>query len=433
MAQAAGALTGRLDPPMLSDVRFLRPIVVPPQGCVTLRVAALQETPGVVEIALRSSETSFLADHFSATLLYAQQPTPAIPDGVAGPRLALRPADLYGAVLFQGDRFRRLLGYRELSATGCVADLAHNRPDNWFGGYLPTELVLADPGTRDAVMHSIQSCVPDATLLPAGIEQLYLADPKLVGDAEQLSMSARERWRDGDTYLYDVDVYGPAGNLVEQWVGLRLQAVRRQDGSGPWLPALLGPYLQRRLEEVLGRQLRCAVQPDLEQSVGNAVPLRRARTATALAWALGGEVALGYRPDGKPEVAGGPQVSSAHGPGLTFAVAAGTPVACDVELAVERSKREWSGLLGADGLWLSEVLSSSHREDLAVTATRVWTAVECLRKTGHANAAALTGGEPRDDQWVLLRFGSARIATFATRLVGLSRPLVFAVLVDEER
>jgi enediyne polyketide synthase len=434
MAQAARALTGRVDTPLLSDVRFLRPLVVPPDGTNTLRIAALHESPGTVEVVIRSSETNFLADHFSATLRYQQPPpAPVLPLGVAGSRLPLDPAgDLYGTVLFQGGRFRRLQGYRELSATGCVADLRHNLPYDWFGGYLPAELMLADPGTRDAVMHSIQCCVPDATLLPAGIEQLYLADPKLVGDAEQLTMSARERWRDGDTYLYDVDVYDPEGGLVEQWVGLRLQAVRKQDGTGPWLPALLGSYLQRQLGDVLGRQLRCAVQPDTGSRAGGGIELRRARTASALAWATGAEITVSYRPDGKPEVFGGPQVSSAHGPGLTFAVAADTPLACDVELAVTRANREWVGLIGADGLWLSEVLSSSRQEPLSVTATRIWTAIECLRKTGHANIDALTGSEPRNDQWVVLRSGAARVATFATNLHGLSMPLVFAVLMEEE-
>jgi enediyne polyketide synthase len=434
MAQAARALTGRTDTPMLSDVRFLRPIVVPLDGSCTLRIAALQKSPGTVEVVLRSSDTGFLADHFQATLRYQQLPVAVGPlPGGADTRLPIDPgADLYGRVLFQGGRFRRLRGYRQLSATGCVAELSANRADEWFGGYLPGELVLADPGARDAVMHSIQCCVPDATLLPAGIEQLYLADPKLVGDAEQLVMSAREREHDGDSYLYDVDVYDPDGGLVEQWLGLRLQAVRKQDGTGPWLPALLGPYLQRQLAEVLGRPLRCAVQPDAGPGASSGIALRRARTATALAWAIGAEVDVSYRPDGKPELFGGPQVSSAHGPGVTFAVAADAPVACDVELVVQRGNREWVGLIGVDGLWLSEVLASSRQEPVAVTATRVWTAIECLRKTGHATADMLTGSEPRSDHWIVLRSGAARVATFAANLDGHSAPLVFAVLAGEE-
>ena len=162
--------------------------------------------------------------------------------------MPLAPAEeLYGPVLFQGARFQRLLGYRALAAKRCVADISNNMPKPWYGGFLPSELVLADPGTRDAVMHSIQCCVPDATLLPAGIERLYLADPARVQTLDWVTLYAVERSRDGDAYLYDVDVRDPAGALVERWEGLQLHAVRKRDGSGPWTPALLGPYLERRV------------------------------------------------------------------------------------------------------------------------------------------------------------------------------------------
>ena len=38
-----------------------------------------------------------------------------------------------------------------------------------------SQLDLVVAGTRDAVMHSLQCCVPDATLLPQGVEKLYLS------------------------------------------------------------------------------------------------------------------------------------------------------------------------------------------------------------------------------------------------------------------
>ncbi len=74
-------------------------------------------------------------------------------------------------------------------------------------------------------------------------------------------LHARERSRDNDTYVYDLDVYEQAGGLLEQWLGLRLQAVRKLDGSGPWLPVLLGPYLERNVEPVLGTGIAVAVSP----------------------------------------------------------------------------------------------------------------------------------------------------------------------------
>ncbi|MDQ1721237.1 MAG: enediyne polyketide synthase, partial [Pseudonocardiales bacterium] len=72
MAQAATALTGNERPPVLTDVEFLRPIVVPVDGHTTIRIAALVTDEGDVEAVIRSSDTGFQADHFRATLRYSQ-------------------------------------------------------------------------------------------------------------------------------------------------------------------------------------------------------------------------------------------------------------------------------------------------------------------------------------------------------------------------
>ena len=107
----------------------------------------------------------------------------------SSPTLALDPAtDLYGGIFFQGKRFQRVAGYRQLSATSCAADIVTLPGDGWFAAYLPAELQLGDPGARDAFMHAIQSCVPDATLLPAGVERLYAARPEAAG--EQVTLHA---------------------------------------------------------------------------------------------------------------------------------------------------------------------------------------------------------------------------------------------------
>ncbi len=90
----ATALTGHRDTPLLEDMRFLRPIVVPVNGTTTLRVAALVTGPGTVEAVVRSSETGFQADHFRATLRFGVpepvgHPAPVtdqVPQGAAGPR-----------------------------------------------------------------------------------------------------------------------------------------------------------------------------------------------------------------------------------------------------------------------------------------------------------------------------------------------------------
>ncbi|MDQ1741917.1 MAG: enediyne polyketide synthase, partial [Pseudonocardiales bacterium] len=434
MAQAGFALTGNERPPVLTDVEFLRPIVVPPEGQTTIRIAALVNGDGDVEAVIRCSDTGFQADHFRATLRYSLSLTETTSPGEPRELLPLDPArDLYGPVLFQGDRFQRLLGYQQLAAKSCTAEIGNQAKADWFAGVLPQDLVLADPGTRDALMHTIQCCVPDATLLPAGIQRLYLADRGSVMENDKVILHAVERQRDGDTYLYDLDVRDPAGKLVERWEGLRLQAVRKQDGTGPWLAGLLGPYLERRTEPALaGISLRCAVVPDGSHPAhGQAA--RREQTAKALGWALGRPATVRYRPDGKPEVGGGVEVSSSHAAGLTFAVAGGDrPVSCDVEVVNSRSDQDWADLLGPEPFALAQLLAAEREEELSLAATRVWGAVECLRKVGRARIEPITVGEPAGEHWVNLRSGNAHIATFATTVRDVQDPVMFTMLAEGE-
>ncbi|NML50988.1 SDR family NAD(P)-dependent oxidoreductase [Streptomyces sp. R302] len=431
MAQAGSALTGFDGAPTLEDMRFLRPIVVPKEGGTTIRVAVLARTVGTVEAVIRSSETGFQADHFRAVLHYDRpdvgddRPSPVAEDA---PRVPLDPArDLYGTVLFQGLRFQRLNGYRGLAAKGCVGEISNTAVAPWFARHLPADLVLADPGTRDALMHSIQCCVPDATLLPVSVERLHLADPGPMASAKRVTLHALERSRDGDTYVYDLDVRDQAGLLVERWEGLRLQAVRKQDGTGPWVPSLLGPYLERRAEQLLSADVRVVVRPDDGPARG--VAERRAQTAKAVGWALGRETSVTYRPDGKPEIEGGPHVSASHGAGVTLAVTGSAPVTCDVQTAEARSDEEWVGLLGPEGAALARLLGTEPGESPSVAATRVWSAVECLRKDGRAIAGLTADSVPgTEEHWVVLRSGDARIVTFTTALDGVEEPVVFALM-----
>ncbi|MEU4745676.1 SDR family NAD(P)-dependent oxidoreductase, partial [Actinosynnema sp. NPDC023658] len=264
MTQVASALTGHDSPPVLEDVEFLRPVVVRPGGSLTVRIAALARDGGTVDVAIRAEDTGFSADHFRARLRF---PRPEIPgEAVDGaPVLPLVPVDpvteLYGSVLFQGKRFQRLQGYRRASARHAVAEVATASVATWFAPYLPQDRLLADPGTRDVMMHAIQCCVPDATLLPQSVERLYLA-AQVDQLAQYVVMDARERSQDGDSYTYDIDVRDPDGRLVERWEGLVLRAVRKRDGAGPWTPTMLGSYLERSLERVLGGSRAVVVEPD---------------------------------------------------------------------------------------------------------------------------------------------------------------------------
>ncbi|GAA1011001.1 polyketide synthase [Acrocarpospora pleiomorpha] len=418
MAQVATAATGWTATPVIEDAEFLRPIVVPPDGATTIRVAAAVTGDDLVEVAIRSSETGFAADHFRARLRFtgaAVQDGPPAQVAAGLPAVPLDPAtDLYGGILFQGARFQRLTGYHRAAARHVDADVDAIDASDWFAAYLSGDLLLGDPGMRDALMHGNQVCVPHATLLPQGIDRVHAAPA-----SGPMRYSAVERARDGDTYIYDIVVRDTSGRPVERWDGLRLRAVRKGDGRGPWAPALLGPYVERMLDDLIGANVAVAVEPGGE---------RRAATAVAVGRASGGPVEIRYRPDGRPEIDGG-TISAAHGAGLTLAVRAEGPLGCDVEPVAERSPETWAGLLGGHAP-LAGLVAAETGDSADAAGTRVWSALECLQKAGLTAAAPLTLARAGRDPWVVFASGSLRIATLLTSVRGHHEPVVLAVLAE---
>jgi enediyne polyketide synthase len=422
---------------VIEGAEFLRPIVVPPNGSTTIRVAAVVTGPDAVDVVIRSAETDYAAEHFRARLVYAgtpadgaDRPAGGPPDQVGDglPVVPLDPAaDLYGDTLFQGRRFQRLRRYHRAAARDVDADVAVVDAHDWFAGFLPARLLLGDPGMRDALMHGNQVCVPEGTLLPRGIGRVHPGGPRL-HESDQLRYCAVERSRDGDTYVYDIVVRTDAGEVVERWDGLVLQAVRKKDGRGPWVAPLLGSYLERSLGDLLDARVAVAVEPHAGGEPAG-VPERRALTAIAAGRALGRGVEVRYRPDGRPETDGERAISASHGAGVTLAVAAAGSLGCDVEPVTTRTAETWSGLLGLNEP-LAALVSRETGEDYDTAATRVWSAAESLQKAGIAPAAPLAVTPVRRDAWTVFSSGKFRIATLATTLRGGEAPIVFAVLTE---
>ncbi|MCI0461425.1 MAG: type I polyketide synthase [Gemmataceae bacterium] len=438
MAQAAMALLGTEDPPCFTEVTFARPVVVPEKAALTIRVAALVQEPGCVQVVLRSEETAFGVDHFRATCLVEKKGMENRgPEGHTEDRTTLPSAsvplhperDLYGGILFHTGRFRRVTGYRRLRATECLAEITSQRAPDWFGRYLPARLVLGDPAVRDAAIHAIQACIPHATVLPIGVDQLVLGTVPTPGP---WLVHARERVREGDTFVYDVDVTGTDGRVRERWQGLHLRIAERLPAQRPWVAPLLGPYLERRVGELIpGATVAVAVEQ-------NGTTDRRARSDRLIQQALGQSVAIQRRPDGKPE-ATGPEalhVSAAHARDLTLAVAGPGPLGCDVEPVVARSASSWRDLLGAERLALAGLIARERGEDEDTAATRLWAATECLKKAGAGIHTPLTLVSPgvagAADGWVQLAAGPLVIATLVTLVHGTTDRLVFAVLVRND-
>ncbi|MEU9884501.1 type I polyketide synthase [Sphaerisporangium sp. NPDC051011] len=434
MAQAAQAVTGRTTAPVIEGAEFSRPIIVPPEGSTTIRVAAVVTDSGAdgeatVEVAIRSAETGFEVDHFRAKVKFTGEPVPDGPPVQIGEGLPVVPLDppteMYGDTLFQGGRFHRLRRYHRAAARHVDADVAAISAPDWFAGYLPGELLLGDPGMRDALMHGNQVCVPDATLLPTGIERVYAGGAALA-EAGELRYCATERLRDGDTYIYDIAVRTAAGEVVERWEGLRLQAVRKKDGRGPWVTPLLGSYVERTVEDLVGTRVAVAVEPYAEGADDDAT--REARTAVAAGRAAGRPVTLTAGPGGKPVADGGPAVSAAHGAGLTLCVVADGTTGTGVTEVTHHTATQWKKLLGKH-LPLAKQVSAETGEELDTAGARVLAAVQSLRDAG-LEGAPLTLASGRGEAWAVLASNGVHVATLVTTLRDAAKPVALAVLTE---
>jgi enediyne polyketide synthase len=419
MAQAAMAVLATSQTPTFENVEFIRPIVVPEGRSPTLRIAALAHSANHVEIALRFSETGFQVDHFRAACCFepmakdsgrARQPPST--------RISLEPeSDLYGDLLFQRGRFQRLTGYRKLAATVCCADIGVDSTGHWFARYLPAELVYGDPGSRDAAIHAVQACIPHAMLLPTRIERL---EPGVLHGPGPWSVWAQERWCDEDEFCYTLEVRCADGSLRERWNGLRLKRIADAPTT-TWAAPLLVPYIERRVKDLV---------PEADFSVGlheDPSVERWASADCAIRQALGQDVIILRRPDGKPETADERSVSAAHSGGFTLAVAGSGVVACDLESLVERAEGEWKDLLG-NSFALAQFISHETGEPLSIGATRVWCGLECTKKAGILKNAPLTFVSCSRDGWVRLGCGGSAIACFIATLKNSLAPIVVSIL-----
>ena len=203
------------------------------------------------------------------------------------------------------------------------------------------------------------------------------------------------------------------------WAGLGLKVLEPMAPAPSWPLPLLGPYIQRRVEELTAcRGLRVAVEP------GEARESRRHRVLARL---LGPDPVEVRRPDGKPEFAGS-EVSLAHNGSVTFAVASDRPLGCDVEAAEPET---WRQLLGEERAALAAHVAETIGETPLLAAGRIWGALEGLKKAGAAPDEPLRLREVTADGWVLFHAGARVVATYVHARQD-KRPLRFAVCVPAE-
>ncbi|WP_116047055.1 type I polyketide synthase [Amycolatopsis palatopharyngis] len=382
MAQAVNRLVGH---PVreVADLVLDRPIVVPDEGSRIIRICALRRGD-IVDVVVRSDETGFRAEHLRASFLVAANPEPVPPEPQAADTGSVVDGeDLYGPVYFHTGRFRRV---RELVAHGarrCQIRVLAKEDDPWFD----TAPLLGSPAVNDAAVHALQACVPHRRLLPVRCERMSFAPAA----ETELHLCAAERSASGGEYIWDVVAYGAGGAAVITWHGLTLADAGPLPPTDAWPLPLLAVHVERTVTTIgLDKALRVSILPD------------SAETNATLADAR----------------------SVARAAGVVLTVAGGERSACAARTVASRSHDEWCRLLG-ERVDAVEEMQAQCPESYDSRASRIRTAVECLSS---ADSGPLLLEGVYDGGWVVLRCGSARIATVVVPVADGATPLAIAIL-----
>ncbi len=424
MAQVASALVEAGQAIRFEAVEFLRPIAVRDGQKVRLRLASLAEADGSVKTAIRCDQTGFAVDHFRAVCRFTNEAVPSpmpLAQPGAGPTVSIGiVGDLYGGILFHAGRFQRIKRYLEIRARSAEAELDTISNSLWFGWHFPQQLLLGDPAVRDAALHSIQVCIPRATILPVGVDRISILSTTRTGP---VYCRSREIAREGNLFTYNFEILDTKGTLLETWEGVRLQAFENQSTTAkPWPAALLSSHMERELSdraEVICVRLSFEVTLSLDRN--------GRRDALVQPFGLTG-ADIRHRADGKPEICTGTDcITFSHLPEMSMAVLANGPVGCDLVSVQQRDQALWRQMLGQARHSLANFVAQSEGDTEDTAASRVWAAMECLKKAGASGGETLLF-EDRREGWITFTAGPYSVATLAVNIQGVSGAVVVGVL-----
>ncbi|MBC7977771.1 MAG: SDR family NAD(P)-dependent oxidoreductase [Myxococcales bacterium] len=421
LTQAAVTLRRTDETPLFKDVVFRKAIVVADAEDLILRLCVLAEADGEIHLAIRCSTSDFQINHVEARCTFGERAARREGEPVAdlSPAAEILSFDphvaLYQNVLFQDGRFRRIQGYQRIEARGCSGQLSSDGATQWFAHALPQGCLLGDPGARDAALHAIQACIPHKVVIPIAVEEIELG---ILDAGQPHRMIATEIEDRGAELVYDLTILDQRGMAVERWRKLTLRVVGEPPGLRLNSAALMAPFFERRVAEIVpGVRLRVVIS---SVAAGQGT-----RTRT---------IDPDHRPDGKPDPLIGPRFRSvAYGGDWMLAVSAELSVGCDLQCVSPKDAGEWESLLGNNGLKLAEVIAGIVQERRDISAVRVWTAREAMKKAGLAFTAPLVVDPGSSARWVTLRSGAATIFSSVIDPGPVGEPICVAVALRPQR
>jgi len=437
MAQVAAHVTGISDfsRVRIEDINLKRPIVVDPtEGAEIVVWAQVQEWKSdsdklVVRSGITKAQTGGMADFFSATfVLGLTNDAPSYKIDIPDEPLNIQPLmDLYRpTLLFQGTRFQRIKYVWELAAKGEIAErvvFSSKAEGLWkvsemaFPEAPNSVCILGDPFFRDSLLQSAQLLVPQKTCLPVHIRRLeiYPSDmkkPLTMFATAQLNHMNEQEIEDTVVAVND------KGCILQKLEGYSLKVLHHHTDY-PTATDLICPdhrdnqivsdklqyYGQTsnlHVPKVLLKHLPGLHNLDSEERHKRELPLLKETVVLATDQYPDEEKSFNVQwlKSGKPVVKGdginNVEISVSHDEGLCICVAGPEVQGCDIEPIAQRSRAEWSGLLGPQREKILDLMLK-ETDSLDLAGTMIWSAVEALRKATGKSGENLHIIENKDD------------------------------------
>jgi enediyne polyketide synthase len=405
MAQVACALAGRASAALIEKIAFPQAIAIPDDGATKVRIMALADGNGRVEVAIRASEDSFAVDRMSAVFVFdSAGPANTLGAFTVEPTVGFDAQPLYGPLFFQGDRFRCIRRFSHLTARRVAALLSRRGNAACFSQFESQQLVLGDPNVRDALLHALQAAAPHRRVIPVSVGRIRFHPGK-----QPVRMEAVERDATDERFQFDIIARDDSGAIVEHWQDVCFRAISRIDNLDEVLaaaPALIPAYVERVARAALeDASIEVALICDRR------MPRDQRRSGALTALGLGGRVFS--RSDGRPILTGcDPQesVSIAHRDAATLAVRASGNIGCDIECIADWTEAHALSPLSPSMAAFAAELASDV-EPLAIAAARLWSLSEATIKHAQPSERHWKARRSSDNRVVLFETASGRTAT----------------------
>ncbi|GAB4194915.1 MAG: hypothetical protein Tsb002_26900 [Wenzhouxiangellaceae bacterium] len=429
MAQVASVLVGR-DPATVAryeDISLTRPIIADAREGAVIELYAVaaerdQQNRQSVQVGIRCEQTGFAADHFSARLIFdaaAVHDMPQVSLAVDQPLPIDPKKDLYGDYLFQGALFQQMQSVFAVASDKVILAVGAREPVpaevNGFGGNEPTQLVAGDPFYRDVLLQSVQLPATPDVVLPISIGRIEVFGDQAARAGRKV-VTATLKGRNGRDYTWDVEAADESGNVTERLFEYRVRTVNDPNGKSR---SSIHQLLERKLKETGQSQDEQTVRETIvamaaEQGLSSPAigliqyeqmgrhpkadrhrlqlpTIRRvaldciADDALKLVPKSHEDIQVGWLSTGKPvfncELKKYLDLSITHDDDYCLCAVGHGRQGCDFETVRSMTYTQWLGLLGNNR---REILLEliCHGDTLDQAGTRIWSAVEAIRKAG---------------------------------------------------